>query len=107
MKVYVLQETWPDFIETSVYQKREDAISALNKLVEEEGSGNTAVDGGINPSSVSSSGYSYKAFDRNGIPMKKNKKDNNKKSNIKMSNDNTLLKKRKNNDDNDDFFSDL
>lgn len=37
MKVYVLQETWPDFIETSVYQKREDAISALNKLVEEEG----------------------------------------------------------------------
>ena len=37
MMVYVLQETWPDYIETSVYQKREDAISALNKLVEEEG----------------------------------------------------------------------
>tara|TARA_B100000287_G_scaffold208740_1_gene197022 strand:+ start:219 stop:404 length:186 start_codon:yes stop_codon:yes gene_type:complete len=37
MKVYVLQETWPDSIETSVYKKREDAISALNKLVEEEG----------------------------------------------------------------------
>lgn len=37
MIVYVLQETWPDSIETSVYKKREDAISALNKLVEEEG----------------------------------------------------------------------
>ena len=81
------------------------ALDNVDKLVEEEGSGNTAVDGGINPSSVSSSGYSYKAFDRNGIPMKKNTKDNDKKSN--MSNDNTLLKKRKNNDDNDDFFSDL
>jgi hypothetical protein len=37
MIVYVLQETWPDYIDTSVYKKREDAINALAKLVEEEG----------------------------------------------------------------------
>ena len=37
MKVYVLQETWPDFIETSVYKDIRDAINALAKLAEEEG----------------------------------------------------------------------
>ena len=62
---------------------------------------------GVNPMKLSNTGYSYKAFDRNGIPMtKKNKNENdNKKNDKKMSSDN---KKRKNNDEEeDDFFSDL
>jgi len=36
MKVYILQKTRPDFIETSVYKEIGDAINALAKLAEEE-----------------------------------------------------------------------
>lgn len=35
MIVYILQETWPDYIENSVYSNKEDAISRLQSLVEE------------------------------------------------------------------------
>ena len=35
MIVYILEETWPDYIENSVYRNKEDAISRLQSLVEE------------------------------------------------------------------------